>query len=144
MLNILIFFLMFIPQNDKMVIKDPWIRPSGAGMNSALFFTAVNKAEKPDTLLSAEASFAELVEVHETFTQGDKMGMRKAGKLEVTDSLNFKPGGCHIMFIKLKEDLTIGAKKEVTLVFKNAGEIKITAVVADRVSKEMMKKMKKH
>lgn len=121
-------------QVTKMEVKEAWIRTSAQGSNTALFFEVVNNSEKPDTLLSAESNIAEVVEVHETFKrENDMMGMRKVNFVVIPpkSTVKFKPRDLHVMLIKLKKDMKLNDKGEATLVFKNAGKIKIDAVVRE-------------
>lgn len=115
-------------------IGDPWIRPSATGANTALFFEVTNNGEKPDTLLFAKFEFSEIVEVHETYQKSENvMGMRSVKHVVIPpkSSVKFKPRDLHIMLISLNKDLRSGEKYDAVLVFKNAGEIKINAVVRD-------------
>lgn len=121
-------------QVTKMEVKEAWIRTSAQGSNTALFFEVVNNSEKPDTLLSAESNIAEVVEVHETFKrENDMMGMRKVNFVVIPpkSTVKFKPRDLHVMLIKLKKDMKLNDKGEATLVFKNAGKIKVEAVVRE-------------
>jgi copper(I)-binding protein len=116
---------------QKIEIKNSWIRNSSAGMNTALFFDVVNSGGEADTLYKAASDLAELTQIHETFMQEDMMGMRQVGNvvIEPNSIFNFKPGAHHIMLIKLKKDLLEGESGDVVLYFKKAGEIKISALV---------------
>lgn len=121
-------------QSTKIEIKDAWIRTSAQGSNTALFFDVVNNSDKPDTLLSAESILAEVVEVHETFKlENDMMGMRKVKFVVIppNSTVKFKPRDLHVMLIKLNKDMKLNDKGETSLVFKNAGKIKVQAVVRD-------------
>jgi hypothetical protein len=116
----------------KVQINDPWIRVSAEGSNTALFFEVVNNSDKPDTLLNAESDLSEVVEVHETFKrENDMMGMRRVKFVVIPpkSSVKFKPRDLHVMLIKLKKDLKENDKGEAMLIFKNAGRIKLDAVV---------------
>lgn len=115
-------------------IQDAWIRPAAAKANSALFFEVVNNSSSPDTLLSAKGNLSEIVELHETYKkENDIMGMREVHKVAIPakGTVKFKPGALHIMLISLMKDIRIGEQHEVTLVFKNAGAVKVKAVVRD-------------
>jgi copper(I)-binding protein len=127
----------------KIKIKDPWFRPAAKGMNSALYFEIVNNPSEPDTLYKAESSLAQKVEVHETFMVDDKMGMRKVESLVINPNskVSLKPGGYHVMLIRLLKDLKKGDKGEVKLFFKTAGQITIEAVVKTMKNKAVIKKM---
>jgi copper(I)-binding protein len=123
-----ILFVLFPPE-DKIKIKDPWMRPSSEKMATALYFVIENKAETADTLFQVDSDLAEKVEIHETYSDGEMMGMRKVNFIIIKGSSSFelKPGAHHIMLMKLKKDIKDGDKGEFVLHFKQAGEIKITA-----------------
>ena len=99
-------------------------------MATALYFVIENKSEKPDTFYQVDSDLAERVEIHETYSEGEMMGMRKVDKIiiEGKSSFELKPGAHHIMLMKLKKDVKDGDEEEFVLHFKQAGEIKITAV----------------
>ena len=140
----LLFLVLSISAQEKIGIqvKDAWIRPAATGMNTALFFTVTNNTESVDTLFDASASAADLVEVHETYTDRDKMGMRRTkAVLNPGETVEFKPRSLHVMFIKLLKDMKIGDTQEVTLHLKNAGDVKITAEVKDNMPATMRKEM---
>jgi copper(I)-binding protein len=129
-MNILlaILFVLFPPE-DKIKIKDAWIRPSSENMATALYFTIENSSTKADTLFQVDCDFTGKVEIHETYSQGDMMGMRKVDFIIIDSksSFEFKPGGYHVMLMKLKKDINVGDEEKFTLHFKQAGELKITA-----------------
>jgi periplasmic copper chaperone A len=116
---------------QKIEIKNTWIRNGSAGMNTALFFDVVNGGGEADTLYKAASDLAELTQIHETYMQGDMMGMREVENvvIEHNSTFNFKPGAHHVMLIKLKNDLAEGENGDVILYFKKTGEVKISAPV---------------
>jgi copper(I)-binding protein len=123
-----ILFILFPPE-DKIQIKDAWMRPSSEKMATALYFVIENKSATTDTLFQADSDLAERVEIHETYSEGEMMGMRKVDfiVIESNSSFELKPGAHHIMLMKLKKDIKDGDKGDFVLHFKQAGEIKITA-----------------
>ena len=129
-MNILlaILFILFPPE-DKIKIKDAWMRPSSENMATALYFTIENNGSKADTLFQVDCNFAGKVEIHETYSQGDMMGMRKVDFIIIDGKSSFelKPGGYHVMLMKLKKDINDGDEENFVLHFKQAGEIIITA-----------------
>jgi len=124
-----ILFVLFPPE-DKIKIKDAWMRPSSEKMTTALYFIIENKSETADTLFHVDSDLAERVEIHETYSEGDMMGMRKVDFVVIggKSSFELKPGAHHIMLMKLKKDIKDGDKGEFVLHFKLVGEIKITAI----------------
>jgi copper(I)-binding protein len=130
-MNLLLAFLFILfPPEDKIKIKDAWLRPSSEKMATALYFNIENTGETADTLYKADCNFAERVELHEIYSEGDMMGMRKVEFIVVNakSSFELKPGSHHIMVMKLKKDIKDGDKEKFVLHFKQAGEIKIMAI----------------
>ena len=130
-MNLLLALLFFLfPQENNIKINDAWIRPSSENMATALYFTIENNGSVQDTLFKEESDIAGKVEIHETYSDGDMMGMRKVDFIVVEgkSSFEFKPGGFHIMVMKLKKDINDEDKENFILYFKQAGEIKITAI----------------
>jgi hypothetical protein len=123
-----ILFVLFPPE-DKIEIKDAWMRPSSEKMATALYFIIENKSETADTLFQVDSDLAERVEIHETYSEGEMMGMRKVNfiVIEGKSSFELKPGAHHVMLMKLKKNINDGNTGEFVLHFKKAGEIKITA-----------------
>jgi len=127
---ILISLLNFTSKGNLQV-KDGWIRPAGKGMNTAFYFKAINNSDKADTLLSVKSDAAKMVQMHESFNINGMMGMRqvKAIPIQAKSTLEFKPGGYHVMVMNLKKDLLKGDSAEFTLQFKYAGNITVKAPV---------------
>jgi len=121
--------LLLFPSDDGMKIKDAWTRPSSEKMATALYFILDNSTELTDTLFQVDSDISEKIEIHETYTQDDMMGMRKINMIVIDGNSSFelKPGGYHIMVMKLKKDINEGDQINFILHFKRAGEIKIMA-----------------
>ncbi len=47
-------------------------------------------------------------------------------------TVEFKPGGLHVMLIGLKQDLKAGDTYTLTLQFRNAGDVPVTVMVRDQ------------
>ena len=131
MFNLLAVVLMIFNPVDDIVIKDQWIRPGAEKMATALYFTLENNGSEADTLFAVETDIAKMVQMHETYSNGDVMGMRKIGEIiiEPKSSVKLEPGGKHIMVMKLKRDIKKGDEIEFKLYFKQAGKKIITAAV---------------
>ena len=131
MILILLLLSLIQTQQNIVDIKNAWIRTGAKDMNTALFCDIQNNGNIQDTLYDAKSSLSQVVEIHETFNKGELMGMRKTKAVVIKPNSQFqlKPGGHHVMLIKLNKKLETGSKGEVTLYFKRAGEIKVNAVV---------------
>lgn len=112
-------------------IQAPWMRPSAKNQNTACYFLLVNGGDEADTLLAAASELAKITEVHETYMDGDLMGMREVEAIPIPagETVEFKPGGKHIMLIGTLEDIEIGATKTIVLTFARAGEVVVEAPV---------------
>ena len=126
---IVLVTLWFVNPSDEIVIKDQWLRPSAAKMATALYFTIENKSDMPDTLFSVKSEISDKIQIHETYSSGDMMGMREIGSIviEPGKEVKLEPGGKHIMVMKLKKDIKVGDKIDFILSFKRTGELSITA-----------------
>ncbi|MBE2279052.1 MAG: copper chaperone PCu(A)C [Ignavibacteriaceae bacterium] len=137
----MILFLIILTtffQDNSIKISDSWVRPAFENSNSAIYFQIENNSGKSDFLTGVESEIAQLTEIHETFSEGDKLMMRKIESVEIkaNSKFDFKPRAHHIMLIKLKKDLKIGDKVEFTLIFKNAGKKNVVAIVKEQNSKK--------
>ena len=66
-----------VTSEKGLIIKNPWFRPGSINRNSALYFEIYNNTGNNDTLFAAESDLAKVVQVHETYNQGNDMkGMR--------------------------------------------------------------------
>lgn len=101
-----------------------------------------NTGDTPDRLVSASVDFAGKTEIHEMAMENDVMKMRElADGLEIPagKEVMLKPGGYHVMFMKLGEQLKEGEARKASLTFEKAGTIEVEFAV---VNIEGMKKMK--
>ncbi len=131
MLYVISLLLLFSLSQNQIEIKDAWARPAAKNSNSALYFEVVNKGNTADTLYQVTSDVSKIVEIHETFSRGDKMGMRKTDfvVIKANSTFQFKPRAHHVMLIGLKDKMLPTQKKEFTLHFKKAGKIKVSADV---------------
>jgi hypothetical protein len=112
-------------------IDHAWARSAAAGFNSAVYLTIANNGAEADTLVGASCEAAMLTEIHQTRMDGGMMRMAPAGPIEIPagGSVEFKPGGFHVMLVDLRQDLPEGSELPVTLRFERAGDVVVTAVV---------------
>ena len=92
-----------------------------------------NTGTEPDFLIGGASDFAGKIEIHEMAMDGDVMKMRQLPdglEIPAGGEVTLKPGGYHVMFMQLKDQLQPDAKKKVTLRFEKAGEIEVEFLVA--------------
>ena len=130
---LLTFLLMAFISGNAIVIKDQWLRPGAKKMATALYFTIENNGSVADTLYSIDSDVSNMVQLHETYSNGSVTGMREIGQVVINpgETVKLEPGGKHVMVMKLKKDLKIGKKVDFNLHFRKAGEMIITAQVKE-------------
>ncbi|MEM9732759.1 MAG: copper chaperone PCu(A)C [Pseudomonadota bacterium] len=112
-----------------LMIDEPVARATAPGAKvGAGYVTIMNKGDKDAFLVGGEADFAGLIEIHEGKVENGVMTMKAFENgliIPAGGTAVMKPGGNHVMFMKLKQPLTEGETLPVTLRFKEAGEVKI-------------------
>lgn len=116
-------------------VEQPWARRAsmlaGTG-SSAAYGIVVNSGSRADALVSASSDVAEATEVHESYqSSAGVVGMRQIQRIDVPPGgrIEMKPGGYHIMLIRLKRDLSPGTAVNLVLEFDKAGRIPVQATV---------------
>ena len=104
-------------------VEDAWARTSP--MDSAVGAAYMNITSSTDDALvdaSVDMSVAMMTQVHETTTSSDgSMGMHKIESLPLLAGVKteLKPGGFHIMLMKLAKPLVVGETVAITLTFES-------------------------
>jgi len=96
-----------------------------------VYFTLQNDTKKSDRLLKLSTPVAAKVEVHRTEVLDGIARMREVAVLHVDagQSLEFQPGGLHVMLTGLKKPLVAGEFFELKLQFEVAGTRTIQVAV---------------
>lgn len=104
---------------------------SGGGDNSAVYFLIVNDGSEADTLVGASSAAASSVEMHQTIVQDDVARMVPAPRVDIPagGSVEFEPGGYHVMLVGLAQDLKVGDTFQLTLRFEKSGEVPLEVPV---------------
>ncbi|GIL18276.1 MAG: hypothetical protein BroJett040_20270 [Oligoflexia bacterium] len=121
-------------QADDIVVEDHYIRMMPPGSeNTAAFMKLKNKGSKDAELVGGESDLSASVEVHGHRQEGNVFKMVQVDKIVVPaqGEIELKPGGFHIMFMKLKKDL------------KENQQAKFTLVFADKSKRDILSQVKK-
>lgn len=115
-------------------ISQAWTRPALKDGNGAVYFLLQNHSAFGDELTGASSTAAGVVEMHESRLEGDVMKMQQLASIPIPGkvSLEFAPGGLHLMLIGLKEDLKVGDEIQVTLHFAEHEDITLDVPVLER------------
>ncbi len=112
-----------------LTIADPWSRaiPKGATTASG-YLKIVNAGTTADRLIGGSSEVAGSFQMHEmTMEKGvAKMRPLKDGlEIKAGQTVEFKPGASHIMFVDMKMPLNKGDHFKATLVFEKAGTVEV-------------------
>lgn len=121
------------PKTGAIAVEQAWSRatPKGAKVGGG-YLKMTNSGSQPDRLTGGSFPLAERVEIHEMSVDGTVMRMRQVeGGIEIKpgETVEFKPGGYHLMFVDLKEPLKEGQTVKGTLVFEKAGTVEVEYAV---------------
>jgi copper(I)-binding protein len=116
----------------KLSVTDAWSRSTPPGVTvGVVYFTLENDTGKSDRLLKLSTPIATKVEVHRTEVLDGIARMREVSVLHVDagQTLEFQPGGMHVMLMGLKQPLVAGQPYELELRFEVAGPRKVKVAV---------------
>src|SRR5690606_35614296 len=104
----------------QIVIDEPWVRatvPSQSGTGAFMKLTSKTDSK----LVEAASPVAQHVEVHEMAMENNVMKMRQIPGLPLSagKTVELKPGGSHIMFINLHQQVKEGEQVPLTLTFES-------------------------
>lgn len=99
--------------------------------------TIVNRSSTPDRLIRVRAAFAGMVQIHRTVIKNDQAQMMHVGQVDIPagGKALLKPGGFHIMLMRLKKPVVKGTKVQLVLTFEKAGEVIVDADVLSHGSR---------
>ncbi len=118
-------------QAPAVTVTDAWARATAASQKIGGAFVTIHDSAAPDRLVSASSPVADKVEVHETVDTNGVMSMRPVPVLPLAagQTVQFKPGGYHLMLIGLKHKLDVGSSFPLTLTFDKAPPVTVTVTV---------------
>lgn len=113
-----------------LAVASPWTRATPGGAKIAGGYLKItNNGKSPDRLVSVTSAGADRVEIHEMSMTDGVMKMRPlADGLTVKpgETVEFKPGGFHLMFMDIKLPLKQGDTLKATLKFEKAGTLDVS------------------
>lgn len=128
-------------QAGDLVLKAPFARATLPNQPVAgAFLTITNTGGEDDVLIGVSAPFAERGEVHEMAMEGETMRMRELVDglvIPAAETVELKPGGYHLMFMKVQYPLIEGEMFEATLEFERAGTVTVPFSILGKGAKAM-------
>ena len=122
------------PEGPQIEISGAWVRPSPmAAGNGAAYMLIENTGSEDDKVIGAWSDVAENVEIHD-MTMDDgvmKMFHVESYDLPAGGSVELKPGGKHVMFIGLYDQLEVGQVVTIEVEFEKSGKMTVEAEVRE-------------
>ena len=111
----------------KLEISNAWIRSTPPNAKNGVGYLTISNHGEPDQLIRAETAVSKTTELHAHTFDGDVMRMRQIPfiNIRMDGNADLKPGGFHLMFSDLKQNLNTGDTVQVTLYFSKKGIITI-------------------
>jgi copper(I)-binding protein len=111
--------------------------PSGSpvamdmSVTDAVYFTIKNNSKESDQLVSAASDVAASTEMHQSTLVNGISSMKPVSEVDVPagGSVSFDPGNYHVMLVGLHRDLNVGDHFDLTLTFKQAGDVNVSVEV---------------
>jgi len=116
----------------ELTVTNAWSRSTPpVAKVGVVYFTLKNDTGKSDRLLKLSTPVAGKVEVHRTEVLDGIARMREVAVLHVDagQTLEFQPGGLHVMLMGLRKPLVAGTTYELDLLFEVAGPRKVRVEV---------------
>lgn len=103
--------------------------------NSAAFMTIENKSPNDIELVKASSNISKVTEIH---THISENGMKKmvqipSIKIPVNSSVELKPGGLHIMFLGIENQLDENSKVDLNLTFSDGKTYELNQIPVKKV-----------
>lgn len=121
-----------IVRKGDVIIEAPWARASiGISRPAAAYLSIRNEGREPVILTGVSTPVSKMAEIHESTMSNGIARMGPAGDVVVPagSEVLLKPGGLHIMMMKLKQPLKKGENFPMILTFKDIGSINISLPV---------------
>jgi copper(I)-binding protein len=126
------------PPTPVITVSGQWARTSPDATDMGAAYLTMN-SDTDDTLVSAsvDASVAAMAQIHEMVpvdgSMSSEMTMKEVDHIDVKagTALELKPGGYHVMLMKLVKPLLTGETFKVTLTFTKAGAIVVDVPVLE-------------
>jgi copper(I)-binding protein len=107
-------------------ISTPWATPKGA-QTAIGYITIKNNGLTPDRLTGGPIDVADHFQLHAMTIENDVAKMRELTDIEIKpgQTIEFKPGSSHVMFVNRKRPLSKGERISGTLIFERAGTVNV-------------------
>ena len=125
-------------------VSNVWVKTTVPGGSVSAAYMHIQSATALK-LVKVESPFAGIVEIHDMKMNGAVMQMKALDSLDIPVGkiVELKPGGTHVMLMKVKEPIRKGDKVPLTFTFEGA-EKKLISIKLDAIARENDAQHHKH
>jgi copper(I)-binding protein len=112
----------------SLTINNSWSRATPKGAQTAIgYMTIKNDGTVVDRLIGGSVEIADRFQLHAMTMENGIAEMRDLSGIGIKpgQTIEFKPGGSHAMFVNVKHPLSKGEHVKGTLIFEHAGTVQI-------------------
>lgn len=120
----------------EVLLVDPYAKATPPNAkNSAAFMKIENKSNSDIELLAASSNISKVTELH---THIEENGMKKmiqipSIKIPANSSVELKPGGLHIMFLGIQNQINENSNIDLNLTFSNSKTYELNQIPVKKV-----------
>lgn len=120
----------------EVLLVDPYAKATPPNAkNSAAFMKIENKSNSDIELLAASSNISKVTELH---THIEENGMKKmiqipSIKIPANSSVELKPGGLHIMFLGIQNQINENSNIDLNLTFSNGKTYELNQIPVKKV-----------
>lgn len=110
-----------------LLVEKVWARKTSRTVSAAVYLTIRNEGHNIETLLGAHTDIADTTMIHRSYEEDGvmKMGHVMSLPMKPGETLEFKPGGYHVMLMGLTGPLKKGDVFPLVLSFEKAGDVQV-------------------
>ena len=115
----------------RLVAQNAWIRAAPGSQSAAAYLTLRNVSSAPITVIAVNSPVASHVMVHESTLEAGQSRMRPRPQLVIAagQTVEFTPGGLHVMLQGLSQPLTVGQSVPLIITSADGSSLRVLASV---------------
>lgn len=119
-------------QQEALQVHEAWSRATPEGATVGVVYLQIRNSGEADQLIGIRSSASETASLHKSRTEAAMVGMHAVPVLDIprNTTIEFAPGGLHVMLTGLHRGLAQGEHFPLTLQFRSAGERQVEVNVA--------------
>jgi copper(I)-binding protein len=120
-----------VAQGPVLIVKSAWARKTPGSDVAAVYLSLSNTTLKPIIVIGVQSPMATHSMVHESSVSNGQSQMRMKDTIVIAPgkTVNFAPGGMHVMLSGLKGTMSVGQTVPLVLLLADGSKVAVAAVV---------------